>query len=143
MQVAEILRSKGFDVATVQPNHTVADALNTMSEHNIGAVVVTSDGTAIDGIVSERDIVRALTGTPEHLLSQEVTTIMTRTVFTCTPTDRLHDLMSRMTDKRIRHLPVEIDGALGGIISIGDVVKHRVSELETEARAMEDYIQGR
>ena len=140
MQVAEILRTKGADVATVAPDDTIETAVHTLRDRNVGALVVTADGTAIDGILSERDIVRALDAEPQELLDQPVSQIMTSEVFTCLPTDRVEGLMAMMTEKRIRHLPVEVEDSLAGIISIGDVVKHRVNELENEARAMEDYI---
>lgn len=141
MQVADLLRGKGSDVATVAPTDSVGQVVEALRTHNIGAVVVSTDGSSINGIVSERDIVRALSGNPAVLLDLTVTEIMTADVYTCSTTDRVEHLMSLMTEKRIRHLPVEIDGSLKGIISIGDVVKCRLSELETEARAMTDYIQ--
>jgi CBS domain-containing protein len=140
VQVAEILRRKGDDVATVKPGATVAVAVEALRQRGIGALVVTNDGTTIDGILSERDIVRALGGPHRTLLDQTVSSIMTAEVFTCSPTDRVEQLMSLMTDQRIRHLPVAVNGELRGIISIGDVVKSRLSELETEARMIEDYI---
>ena len=140
MLVSELLRSKGIDVATVAPTSTVADVVSVLREANIGAVVVTADGASIDGIVSERDIVRSLHPASE-LAAQPATEIMTADVFTCSPTDRLDQLMVLMTEKRIRHLPVEVDGALSGTVSIGDVVKHRVNELEHETQALTEYIQ--
>jgi CBS domain-containing protein len=140
MQVAEILRRKGNDVATVAPADTVGTAVEVLRDRGVGALVVTADGTAIDGIISERDIVRALGKSTAELLSRPTSDIMTAEVFTCSPEDRVEHLMSMMTEKRIRHLPVEVEGALKGIISIGDVVKSRLNELEQEARAIEDYI---
>ena len=140
MQVSEILRRKGDDVATVPPDATVAFAVEQLRQWGVGALVVTSDGTTIEGIVSERDIVRALGGPTRTLLDQTVRSIMTTEVFTCSPEDRVDRLMAMMTDNRVRHLPVAVDGRLGGIISIGDVVKSRVTELEDETRALEDYI---
>jgi CBS domain-containing protein len=141
MQVAEILRRKGYDVATVAPTDSVGEAVELLREHRIGALVVTADGSRIDGIVSERDIVRALGHSPTDLLSRPTSDIMTAEVFTCSPDDRVEQLMSMMTDKRIRHLPVAMDGMLNGIISIGDVVKSRLFELEQETQALEEYIQ--
>lgn len=140
MQVAEILKHKGHDVATIEPSATVAAAVEALRQRGVGALVVTDDGVSIDGILSERDIVRGLGGPARTLLDQTVSSIMTAAVVTCSPNDRIESLMSMMTERRIRHLPVTVDGALRGIISIGDVVKHRLSELENEARLLEDYI---
>ncbi len=140
MQVAEMLRHKGTHTVTVPPEATVNQAVELLREYGYGALVVSSDGTTIEGIVSERDIVRAL-GLRSDLLQLPVSDIMTSPVFTCQPADRADQLMAMMTDKRIRHLPVEVDGGLAGLISIGDVVKFRVSELETETQAMQEYIQ--
>jgi len=140
MLVAELLRSKGTDVATVTPDATIASVVELLRARNIGAVVVSSNGSAIEGILSERDIVRSLNPATE-LSTQTAAEIMTARVVTCSPADHVDALMPLMTDKRIRHLPVEIDGTLAGIVSIGDVVKWRVSELEAEAQALTDYIQ--
>lgn len=140
MQVAEILRKKGDEVATVAPDATVAVAVEVLREWGVGALVVTENGVVIDGILSERDIVRALGGPKRVLLDQLVSSIMTVEVFTCSPTDRVDELMALMTNERIRHLPVELDGALKGIISIGDVVKSRLTDLETQTRVLEEYI---
>lgn len=139
MRVAEILEQKGTKTVTVTEADTVATAVDILREHGFGALVVSSDGQKIEGIISERDIVRAL-GLRDDLLDMPVAEIMTARVFTCSPADQVDSLMSMMTDKRIRHLPVEVNGALAGLISIGDVVKHRVSELEDETRLMQDYI---
>ena len=141
MLVAELLRQKGAEVATVAPTDSVGRVVETLRTHNIGAIVVSADGSTIDGIASERDVVRALDASTSDLLEQPVADIMTADVHTCSPTDTVDSLMSLMTDKRIRHLPVVVDGALNGIISIGDVVKCRVSELEVEARQLTEYIQ--
>ncbi len=140
MQVAEMLRHKGTHTVTVLPEASVNQAVELLREYGYGALVVSSDETTIEGIVSERDIVRAL-GLRSDLLDLPVSDIMTSPVFTCAPSDRTDRLMALMTEKRIRHLPVEIDGRLSGLISIGDVVKYRVSELETETQAMQEYIQ--
>jgi CBS domain-containing protein len=140
MQVAELLHSKGSKVATVPADTTVAAIVEVLRAENIGAVVVSSDGAAIEGIVSERDIVRSLNPATE-LSTQTAAHIMTTEVITCAPGDRVDELMSLMTENRIRHLPVEIDGVLAGIVSIGDVVKRRVNELEFEAQALTEYIQ--
>lgn len=142
MQVAEILKKKGNAVTTVEPTATVGAACDLLRTHRIGALVVSADGSSIDGIVSERDVVRALgPDTPPDLLDRPCHDIMTAEVYTCSPADRVEHLMSMMTEKRIRHLPVEINDELGGIISIGDVVKFRLSELEEEKGLLEDYIQ--
>lgn len=139
MRVAEILERKGTGTVTVTKTDTVATVVDALRQHGFGALVVSSDGQKIEGIISERDIVRAL-GLRDDLLDIAVEEIMTKRVFTCGPTDRVDSLMSMMTEKRIRHLPVEQNGMLSGLISIGDVVKHRVSELEDEARLVQDYI---
>jgi CBS domain-containing protein len=141
MLVSEILRRKGHDVATVSPDATVASAVEVLRRWGVGALVVAEDEMHVVGIVSERDIVRALGPGPETgVLSQPVSRIMTTEVLTCCPTDRVGQLMVLMTDNRVRHLPVVVDGHLQGIVSIGDVVKSRLSELEDETRALEDYI---
>jgi CBS domain-containing protein len=140
MLIVTMLRSKGDFVATVRPTATVRDLLDTLAEHRIGAAVVTSNG-AIDGIVSERDIVRHLSAAGGGLLDRAVSSIMTADVVTCRRDTTVEDLMRLMTDRRIRHVPVvDDDGALVGIVSIGDVVKHRISELESERDDLVGYI---
>lgn len=139
MRVAEILERKGSKTATVTQTETVGLAVEILRKHGFGALVVSDDGRTIDGIVSERDVVRAL-GVRDDLLDLPVNEIMTAKVFTCSPSDQIEGLMSMMTDKRIRHVPVSINGVLSGLISIGDVVKYRVSELEDETQVMQDYI---
>ncbi|MEM9131327.1 MAG: CBS domain-containing protein [Actinomycetota bacterium] len=139
MRVAEILERKGTLTVTVQRTDSVNRAVDVLREYGFGALVVSSDGKSIDGIVSERDIVRAL-GLREDLLDMDVAEIMTSRVFTCQPDDPLDELMAMMTERRIRHLPVEVDGRLVGLVSIGDVVKYRLAQLEDEAQAMVDYI---
>ncbi len=142
MQVAEILAKKGEKVATIAPDEPIGAACDVLREHGVGALVVSNDGSSIEGILSERDIVRALTDAPSADLRQRpCSEIMTTSVVTCGPTDRTEQLMSLMTERRIRHIPVTIDDALAGIVSIGDVVKIRLAELEDETRAMEEYIQ--
>jgi CBS domain-containing protein len=140
VQVTEILKLKGTEVATIEPDATVAIAVERLREWKVGALVVTNDGVTIDGILSERDIVRALGGPRRILLDQAVSSIMTTEAITCSPTDRVEQLMVQMTDERIRHLPVTVDGRLQGLISIGDVVKARLTELEAETRVIENYI---
>ena len=142
MRISGLLREKGDFVATVLPGTTVREVLAGLAEHGVGALVVTGDGQHIDGIVSERDIVRALhhRGTP--VLDEEVTAVMTAEVATCAPDAEVDSLMAVMTERRIRHVPVVADDALIGIVSIGDVVKHRVHELEHENSALVEYIQS-
>lgn len=140
MRINSILNGKGDDVATVGPDRTVADALGLLAEHGIGALVVSTDGRRVDGIISERDIVRVLSSDGAGTLEHPVHQIMTSTVVTCTREDTVDSLMAIMTDQRVRHVPVVEDGMLAGIISIGDVVKHRVGELESETRHLKDYI---
>ena len=140
MRINSILNHKGDDVATVAPDSTVADALRALADHGIGALVVSSDGQTVEGILSERDIVRALSAQGAATLEDPVNRLMSGDVVTCTREDTVDSLMATMTDKRVRHVPVVEDGVLSGIISIGDVVKHRVGELESETRHLKDYI---
>ncbi|NEW37929.1 CBS domain-containing protein [Nocardia cyriacigeorgica] len=142
MRIAEILRRKGSEVATVRPDSTVRELLATLAAHNIGAVVVSSDGVGITGIVSERDVVRSLHLLGTDLLDAPVSQIMTADVRTCDPDDLVEGLRRTMTDHRVRHLPVVRDGRLVGIVSIGDVVKSAISELATEREHLVGYLQG-
>lgn len=142
MNVETILRNKGNRVTTIRPDATVADAVETLRRHGIGALVVSDDGDGVDGIVSERDIVAALADDGGSLLSQPVCAIMTRTVLTCDPQDTVAELMAEMTNRRIRHFPVVAAGKLCGIVSIGDVVKSRLDEIEFEASSMRSFIAG-
>ncbi len=140
MHVASILKVKGQAVETVRVDATLMAAAKRLSSKRIGAVVVTDKSGHIAGIVSERDIVHTLAKEGVASLDWPVSEIMTRDVLTCTAGDTIDELMSRMTARRCRHLPVVSDGALAGIISIGDVVKHHIAEVEMEATAMRDYI---
>lgn len=140
MHVASILKMKGQAVETVRVDATLMTAVKRLSSKRIGAVVVTDKAGEIVGIVSERDIVHTLAKDGVAALEWPVSEIMTRDVLTCTAGDTIDELMSRMTARRCRHLPVVSDGALAGIISIGDVVKHHIAEVEMEAMAMRDYI---
>lgn len=142
MNVAEILAKKGSDVVTVRPDDPVGTVVDALAERRFGALVVSSDGTTIDGIISERDIVRGLSTVTSGIRDLSVSALMTAPVKTCVGTDSIGELMEVMTEHRIRHLPVEEDGGLVGMISIGDVVKWRVTELEEEARHLEGYISG-
>lgn len=140
MQVQSILNAKGTAVTTVSPDSTVRDLVTLLREHGIGAVVVSGDGSAIEGIVSERDIVRQLTDFGPKFLSVKVREIMTKDVVTCEPTDTVDNCMEFMTGKRIRHLPVAVDGKLTGLVSIGDIVKAKMDEIRTEAESLKQYI---
>ena len=143
MRISALLAQKGSAVVTVAGEATVADAVAELDRNRIGALVVSADGAHIDGIVSERDVVRGLAVSGPALLDQPVQTIMTATVFTCSPEDQVDSLMSTMTDHRIRHVPVVEDGALRGIVSIGDVVKSRIGELEKDRKELVEYINAR
>jgi len=141
MNVEGILRSKGASVVTIKPDATVADLVRGLREERIGAMVVSEDGRAVLGIVSERDVVRGLADRGPRVLEALVAELMTREVVACTPRDTVKQVMSEMTRRRIRHLPVVADGVLYGIVSIGDVVKNRLEEMETETNVLrEAYI---
>jgi CBS domain-containing protein len=142
MNVETILRAKGREVATIAPEARVGDAVRRLASEGIGALVVSTDGSTVAGIISERDIVRALADRGAALLQERVGDLMTRRVHTATPEDAIEDLMGMMTQKRIRHLPVVRDGALCGIVSIGDVVKNRLDEIEFEASSLRSMIAG-
>ena len=143
MQISQLLRHKGREVATIDGSESVRTALGVLAEKGIGALVVSSDGRHVDGIVSERDVARGLHSHGAGLLAEPVSSLMTAQVHTCTPASSVHDLAQTMTDHRVRHVPViDDDGALIGIVSIGDVVKARLDELEAEQRHMVDYIQN-
>jgi len=141
VQIAQLLRRKGQEVATVDRDATVAVVLRLLAERGIGALVVSPDGRAIEGIVTERDVVRALPERGAALLDEPVSAVMTAEVRTCVPSASVHDLARTMTDHRIRHVPVVDDGGMVGIVSIGDVVKARLDELEQERAQLVDYIQ--
>ena len=136
MRISDLLRVKGAQVVTVPPDTTVRRLVAVLTEHRIGAVVVSGDGASVDGIVSERDIVRALALRGAAVMSEQVTAIYTADVHTVTPETELDDVARMMTERRIRHAPVMVDGRLRGIVSIGDVVKSRIGELETERAAL-------
>ncbi|MFD2091726.1 CBS domain-containing protein [Blastococcus deserti] len=141
MQISQLLRRKGREVTTIDGSESVRTALALLAEKGIGALVVSSDGRRIDGIVSERDVARGLHERGAGLLAEPVSHVMTAQVHTCPPHASVHDLARTMTDHRVRHVPVVEDGALVGIVSIGDVVKARLDELEEERRQLVDYIQ--
>ncbi|HKA84665.1 MAG TPA: CBS domain-containing protein [Acidimicrobiales bacterium] len=143
MLIEHILYAKGHDVATIDPDASVAEAVALLREHNVGALVVVDAESRIAGILSERDIVRALAEeTIGHtaILERQVSDLMTRDVATCGSRSTANELMRIMTDRRIRHVPVIDEDSLNGIVSIGDVVKSRIEELETEAGTLHDYL---
>ncbi|MGC2199922.1 MAG: CBS domain-containing protein [Stellaceae bacterium] len=142
MNVETILRTKGRAVATIRQDETVGAAIDLLIARNIGALVVSDDGESVDGIISERDIVHGLAEHGPDLLSQRLGEVMTRQVVTCDPADSVEQLMAEMTNRRIRHFPVVQDGRLCGIVSIGDVVKNRLDEVEYEARSLRSFIAG-
>jgi CBS domain-containing protein len=146
MRITEVLRLKGDEVATLSPEATVRELLAVLAERRIGAVVVSRDGRHVEGIVSERDVVRRLHGADQDavsaLLAGPLAAIMTTEVRTCEPGDKLEDLMAAMTEHRVRHIPVLVDGELAGLVSIGDVVKHRLAEVQAERDHLTAYITG-
>lgn len=141
MHIRHLLRHKGPEVATIAGDETVRAALALLAERGIGALVVSADGRSIDGILSERDIARGLHERGAGLLGEPVSGVMTAEVHSCTPDVSVTDLAQLMTDRRVRHVPVVEDGGMVGIVSIGDVVKARLDELEEERKQLVDYIQ--
>ena len=141
MTVKSILASKGSDVATIAPTAKVSDAIKMLGERKIGALLITGAGGRITGIVSERDIVRTFGTHGAAALDMPLTEVMTRKVVTCEPGDKMPEIMELMTTGKFRHLPVLENDELVGIISIGDVVKMRLAQLEHEQDALRDYIQ--
>jgi CBS domain-containing protein len=142
MRISDVLARKGSLVATVRPTMTINDALDKLAEHNIGALIVTDADGEIVGIISERDIVRALPHRGPDVLNAEVSEIMTSPLVTATSHTDVVDAMRSMTDKRVRHLPVLDDGELVGIVSIGDIVKNRIDELQAATDQLTHYITG-
>ncbi|GJL96156.1 MAG: inosine-5-monophosphate dehydrogenase [Hyphococcus sp.] len=140
MKVEQILQSKGADVFAVKTGDTIASAVSMLNEKNIGAVVVENDQGSIAGILSERDVVRKLGEHGVEAMAMRVSECMTPDPITCSPEATLEDLMGKMTQKRIRHLPVTNEGRLVGVVSIGDVVKRKIEIAEQEAQALKDYI---
>ena len=143
MKVQAMLDAKGSKVATTRPYATIATVIRMLKLERIGALVVSDDGETLGGIISERDIVRGLVEHGHELLEMQVSELMTRAVKTCTPESHIKDVMAEMTRSRVRHLPVLDGGKLCGIISIGDVVKNRLDELETETNVLRDSIVAR
>jgi CBS domain-containing protein len=141
VQISQLLRRKDPEVATIDPSASVRSALDLLASKGIGALVVSADGRRVDGIVSERDVARGLHDRGAGLLADPVSSVMTTEVHVCPPDASVDALARTMTDKRVRHVPVVVDGELVGIVSIGDVVKARLDELEEERRQLVDYIQ--
>lgn len=140
MRVSGLLKAKGNVVATTSAGASVTEVLRLLAEHRVGALVVSEDGRTIDGIVSERDVVRALAARGPGVLDETAGTIMTTDVVTCQPGTTVQELAGLMTEQRIRHVPVVVEGVLAGIVSIGDVVKSRITELETETESIREYV---
>lgn len=141
MQISQVLAAKANQgVVTVRPDATVRELVEILAEHNVGALIVSSNGHHVEGIVSERDVVRRL-NEDESLLDLPVSAIMTADVASCRPEDSVNGVRQLMTARRIRHVPVLQDETLTGIISIGDVVKSRMSELEFERDQLDSYVQ--
>jgi CBS domain-containing protein len=140
MNVEQILSKKGSEVVTIAPDLTLADAARTLSKHRIGAVVVSDAAQPVLGILSERDIVRAVAASGAAALEEPVSRYMTAKVVTCTTRSAINDLMETMTTGKFRHVPIVENGRLLGIVSIGDIVKFRVAEIENESQALREYI---
>ena len=144
MSVRDILETKGANVVTIRSDTTVADAVGRMRAENIGALVVSSDGRTVEGVISERDVVRGLADEGEGLLAATVETLMTTPIRTCSPDDAVETVMLEMTEHRARHFPVVDGELLVGIVSIGDVVKNRLAEIKLEKQVLrESYIAGK
>lgn len=142
MNVEIILKTKGNEVATTKPDATLTAVAGELSSRKIGALVVSGDGKTVDGIISERDIVRAVADSGPEALNKPASTAMTSDVSTCSRHDSIEELMKTMSQGRFRHLPVTENGKLCGMISIGDVVKYRLEEVEEEAEALRGFIAG-
>jgi CBS domain-containing protein len=138
MKVADILKTKGSAVKTVRPDETAKVFAEHLRNERIGAMIVTRDGSTLEGIISERDLAYGLAAYGDRLPSMRVSELMTRVVILCTPEDTIAEVMTVMTQRRIRHLPVKDGGRLVGIISIGDVLKHRLGEMQLEANVLRD-----
>ncbi|BBK31011.1 CBS domain protein [Stella humosa] len=140
MTVQAILNVKGSDVVSVLPGERIAGAVRLMMTHGIGAVLVRDEIGVVVGILSERDVMRALAREGAACLDASVASLATRDVICCQPEDGIGHVMGLMTRGRFRHLPVMRDGTLAGLVSIGDIVKHRLAEVETEARSLREYV---
>lgn len=139
MNIAQILKAKGRAVSTARPETTLSEIIGKLAQKKIGAIVIVGENGKVAGIVSERDVIRRLGERGEAALAEPVSDSMTSTVVTCHESSTLEEMMEVMTQGRFRHVPVLEDGALVGIVSIGDVVKHHVAEVEMEVTAMRDY----
>lgn len=139
MKVSNVLEVKGNDVFTVRPEETIATLAHRLRALGVGAIIVSHDGSTVDGIISERDVAYGLAEHGAELLDRKVSDLMTRSVVTCTRESTIADLMKLMTQRRIRHLPVVDGDKLVGVVSIGDIVKHRLAEVRFEADVMRDY----
>ncbi len=142
MLISEVLQRKGNSVATVAPSASIADVVDVLAEFGVGALVVSADGQTVDGIISERDVVRGLADRGRDAVDCTVADLMTKEVVTCSQSATIEQLMTEMTERRFRHVPVTEDGRLIGIVSIGDVVNARVRNLETQTRQLTNYISG-
>lgn len=140
MKLEDVIRSKGTSVVTIAPTASVTDLVSLMADNNIGAVVVSTDGATIEGIVSERDVVRGLAAHGATTVDATVADLMTSDVVVGKPEDRIEETAHTMTVKRVRHVPIEIDGKLSAIISIGDVVKYRIAQLTDERNHLLEYL---
>ena len=138
MQVASILKAKGAHVVTVRPNETIQHAAAKLRLEGVGALIVSHDGTTLDGIITERDITKGFADHGADLASKHVRDLMGSGVPTCKPEDGIADVARLMTNRRLRHLPVRDGSRLAGILSVGDILKYRVDEMELEARVMQD-----
>ncbi len=143
MRISEVIRRKGTEVFTIAPSASVQQLVELLGKHRIGSLVVSEDdGETLVGIVSERDVMRGLSEQGTAIMQVSVANIMTAEVISCVPEDELEKLARVMTDRRIRHLPVVVEGHLEGLVSIGDIVKHRIDELQAERDHLADYVHG-
>ncbi|MDO5535241.1 MAG: CBS domain-containing protein [Propionibacteriaceae bacterium] len=140
MKLEDVIRSKGNSVVTIPPTASVAELVSLMADNNIGAVVVSGDGHHISGIVSERDVVRGLASAGQNLLESTVADLMSGDVVVGHLEDRIEDAAQTMTHKRVRHIPIEVEGELAAIVSIGDVVKYRIDQLTDERNHLLGYL---
>ena len=139
MKVSDILQAKGHQVMTVRPSETIASLAHRLKLERVGAMIVSENGKTIDGIISERDVAHGLVEHGAELHELLVKDLMTKAVITCTLDDTVADIARTMTQRRIRHLPVQTGGEVVGVVSVGDVVKHRLDEIEMEANVLRDY----
>jgi len=143
MLVSQVLKKKGNQVVTIQPAATIKDVADKLAELNFGALVVSDNGSSVDGIISERDIVRSLARDGVKCLDSAVSDLMVSSVITCGPEANIEHVMATMTDGHFRHMPIVVDAAMVGLVSIGDIVNARLDELEDERQHLTNYISGR